>query len=43
MLYVWQKCAAHSFQLEMESEVMGEAVDLTNDQELIDVGCQSGG
>ncbi|MGX8894883.1 amidohydrolase, partial [Enterobacter cloacae] len=29
--------AAHSFQLEMESEVMGEAVDLTNDQELIDV------
>ncbi|WP_226894118.1 amidohydrolase [Proteus sp. FME41] len=29
--------AAHSFQLEMESEIMGEAVDLTNDQELIDV------
>lgn len=28
--------SAHSFQLEMESEVMGEAVDLTNDQELID-------
>lgn len=30
------KGSAHSFQLEMESEVMGEAVDLTNDQELID-------
>ena len=32
--------AAHSFQLEMSSEVMGEAVDLTNDQELIDVMTQ---
>ncbi len=32
--------AAHSFQLEMSSEVMGEAVDLTNDQELIDLMTQ---
>ncbi|MGG4610290.1 amidohydrolase [Providencia sp. Me31A] len=29
--------SAHSFQLEMEYEVMGEAVDLQNDQQLIDV------
>ena len=29
--------SAHSFKLEMESEVMGEAVDLTNDQQLIDI------
>lgn len=29
--------AAHSFQLKMESEIMGEAVDLTNDKQLIDI------
>ena len=29
--------SAHSFKLEMESEVMGEAVDLTNDKQLIDI------
>ncbi|MDR0806722.1 MAG: amidohydrolase [Enterobacteriaceae bacterium] len=29
--------AAHSFDLRLESEVMGEAVDLQNDKELVDV------
>lgn len=29
--------AAHSFNLELETEVMGEAVDLVNDQELVDL------
>ncbi|GKX54507.1 p-aminobenzoyl-glutamate hydrolase subunit A [Leminorella grimontii] len=29
--------AAHSFELRLESEVMGEAVDLVNDKELVDL------